>query len=719
MSPVARAAWESWSVPGWATMLLLLTAIVYLRGWRRLARLRPTRFPGWRLGCFLAGLAILWAAIASPLDALGSLLLSAHMVQHLLLMVAAPPLILLGAPILPLLRGLPRRFVREALGPFLAWPVLERLGGALTHPVSGLVALTAAMWGWHVPAAYELALRSPAWHDVEHACFVGTSLLFWWPVVVPWPSRRRWPASMTPLYLLAGSVANTALAAVLTFSDRVLYPTYEATSGLFGMSALSDQTLAGVLMWVPGSLAFLVPAVLATARLLGPQRLRREQPEPSRRHPVAPPGGPRSFDLLRAPVLGRFLRWRRGRRVLQSAVLALAALVIADGLFGAPIGAMNLAGILPWTYGRGLIVIALLAAGNLFCMACPFTLPRELGKRLGLSSRSWPARLRSKWLAAGLLALFFVAYEAFDLWDRPAATAWILVGYFVVCFAVDTFFRGASFCKYLCPVGQFQFAGSLVSPLEVKVRRPDVCASCATHDCLQGNASRRGCELELSLPQKSGSVDCTFCLDCVRACPHDNVGILPVLPGRELVRDPPRSSVGRFAARSDLAALGFVFVVAAFANAFAMVRPDASLEFAGLAAVAVILAAFASPRPVRRRLILALVPLGVAMFAAHFLFHLVSGWATAWPTLEQALSLGEPRWTGARALVPARTLLQIELLLLDAGLLLTLYAAWRVAKAAGTGATRAFLPQAAAAAALWAVGIWIVLQPMPMRGMVH
>jgi len=686
MSPVAAAALASWSAPPWATVLILLAGLVYARGWRRLARLRPTHFPRWRLAAFLSGLAALWIAVASPLDAFGGLLLSAHMVQHLLLAAASPPLLLLGAPSAPLLKGLPRAVSREVLGPFLAWPALERLGRAMTHPVTGLCAMTLAMWGWHVPGAYELALRSPGWHEVEHACFLGAGLLFWWPVVLPWPSRRQWPAWTTPLYLLGGDLANTALAAALTFSDRVLYPTYASAPRLFGLSALADQSLAGVLMWVPGSLVFLVPAVVAAARLLAPRRL---EPVP-RPEPPPTPAPRRPFDLLRAPLVGPLLRARYGRRALQAATLGLAALVVADGLRGSPVGAANLAGVVPWTFGRGLLVIGLLAAGNLFCMACPFTLPRELGKRLGLATRAWPARLRSKWLAAALLGLFFWAYEAFDLWDRPSATAWVLVGYFAACFAVDAFFRGASFCKYVCPIGQFQFVGSLVSPLEVRVSRPEACAACATRDCLRGNAARRGCELDLLLPHKAGNLDCTFCLDCVKACPHDAIGILPVLPARELVRDPPRSSVGRFAGRLDLAALALVFVGGAFASAFAMVRPASAAAFAGAVAAALAVALAGSAREQRARLALALVPLGLATWAAHWGYHLLAGWATA------------------------RALLPLQLLLLDAGLLLSLYAAWRVA-----GSARRALPWAAVAAALWIAGVWIFLQPMPMRGMVH
>ena len=144
-----------------------------------------------------------------------------------------------------------------------------------------------------------------------------------------------------------------------------------------------------------------------------------------------------------------------------------------------------------------------------------------------------------------MLALFFWGYEVFGLWDKPIWTAWLIINYFLVAFAIDALFRGASFCKYVCPIGQFQFVASLVSPLEVKVREPGVCASCKTHDCLRGNERQRGCEMDLYLPRKSGNLDCTFCLDCVRACPHDNIGVMAVAPGMDVVRDPRRSSVGR------------------------------------------------------------------------------------------------------------------------------------------------------------------------------
>src|SRR5262249_14910632 len=244
-----------------------------------------------------------------------------------------------------------------------------------------------------------------------------------------------------------------------------------------------------------------------------------------------------------------------------------------DGLWGPQVGPMNLAGVLPWIHWRGLVILGLLAAGNVFCMACPFMLPRTLARRWLPGGRNWPRRLRSQWLAAALLPVVPWGYEAFASWDSPWSTAWIALGYFITAFVIDGFFRGAAFCKYLCPIGQFNFVHSLVSPLEVKARDAGVCATCRTKDCIRGRDGIPGCELHLFQPRKAGNMDCTFCLDCVHACPHDNVGLLAGPPGRTLWHDPWRSGLGRFGKRPDLAALVVLLVFGAFANAAGMVGP--------------------------------------------------------------------------------------------------------------------------------------------------
>src|SRR5262245_43946297 len=237
MSPAIQSVFNSWSIRPGVLASLIVSAILYLRGWRVLRRVAPDRFPAWRPWAFLGGLFALLAALVSPLDTFSGLLLSAHMGQHLLLMSVAPPLILLGAPLLPLLRGLPRTFARDGVGPFLVWPPLQRFGRALTHPFVGWLALIVTLCVWHVPAAFELALRAPFWHRVEHAFFLSGALLFWWSVICPFPSRPHWPLWSVPLYLLAADIVNTVLCAILTFSDRVLYPVYETVPRLFGTTA--------------------------------------------------------------------------------------------------------------------------------------------------------------------------------------------------------------------------------------------------------------------------------------------------------------------------------------------------------------------------------------------------------------------------------------------------------------------------------------------------
>jgi cytochrome c oxidase assembly factor CtaG len=201
------------------------------------------------------------------------------MIQHLVLMMVVPPLLLLGAPLLPLLRGLPRPVLQYGLSHVFASTVLQRLGRFLTHPLVCLLAFTVSNVAWHVPGLYETALQSEFWHDVQHVCFLGTGLLFWWPVVQPWPSRLRWPQWTMIPYLLFADIQNTALSAFLIFSERVLYPTYAAVPRLWGITALDDQAAAGAIMWVPGSVIFLVPVAVVAIRLLDPARTRPSREE--------------------------------------------------------------------------------------------------------------------------------------------------------------------------------------------------------------------------------------------------------------------------------------------------------------------------------------------------------------------------------------------------------------------------------------------------------
>ncbi len=254
------------------TLLLVALAATYLRGWYRLWKTLPNLISIWRLTAFVGGIVSLWLAIESPLAEWDEQLLTAHMVQHLLLMIVAAPLILLGAPSITLLHGLPRPFVREALGPLMRARVVHRLGQICARPALCWLAASLVVLGWHVPAAFDLALRSHGWHEIEHTCFLTAGLLFWWPVIRPWPSVAGLPHWSVPLYLFLATLPCDALSAFLTFSDRVVYQSYLSADGGFNLSPLQDQALAGALMWVTVTFAYLIPALAVTLQILSRPR---------------------------------------------------------------------------------------------------------------------------------------------------------------------------------------------------------------------------------------------------------------------------------------------------------------------------------------------------------------------------------------------------------------------------------------------------------------
>jgi cytochrome c oxidase assembly factor CtaG len=275
----ASALLTTWDIPWGVTSALIVSSLIYAVGWNRIRRTRPEIFTTRRLACFLGGMLAIFIAVASPLDAFADRLLSIHMVQHFFLWSVAPILIVFSAPVVPMLRGLPRWLLR----PLFAGGVLHKIGAFLTRLRVALVVWTLAFVIWHVPKMYELALSSETIHEYgEHLSFVLGSLIFWWPVIAPWPFRRpgnfrsgdsrRW---MLIPYLLLADVVNTGVSAFLCFSGRVLYPSYAMGPRLFGINPLSDQIAAGAFMWVSGSMMYLIPGMIVTVQLLSPRRRHR------------------------------------------------------------------------------------------------------------------------------------------------------------------------------------------------------------------------------------------------------------------------------------------------------------------------------------------------------------------------------------------------------------------------------------------------------------
>jgi ferredoxin len=466
-------------------------------------------------------------------------------------------------------------------------------------------------------------------------------------------------------------------------------------------------------------------------------------------------------DLMNVPFLGRFLHWRHARTVLQIPLLIIGILMILHGFFGPTLAPKNLATTLSWVHFRGALVFVLLLAGNFFCLACPFILPRQLARRLYRPRFNWPRRLRNKWFSIVLFVLILFAYELFDLWSSPWWTAWLILGYFLAILFVDGIFKHATFCKWVCPIGQFNFVASTISPLEVKARNLDVCTECRTKDCIRGRRDQatdlvviqRGCELALFQPLKVGNMDCTFCLDCVHACPHDNVGIMSRLPAGELTIDTQRSGIGYFSRRKDLALLSVVFTFGAILNAFGMVSPvyamqnwlssvlriDQEAPILGL-----IFLMFLMVEPIlllgmagwltkkwggSRKAILpliirhsyALVPLGFGIWLAHYGFHFLTGFYTIIPVFQSFLAstgwpiMGEPMWWLGGA--PERAVYPIELGFLGLGLLGSLLINYRLAEEDPDSHTGIiFSIWTGLCLFLWSSAMWLLSQPMEMRG---
>ncbi len=256
------------------TVILVLLAFVYWRGWLRLRRSSPILFPAWRLAVFVAGLFSLWIALGSPLAALDHQLLTVHMMKHLLLTAVGAPLLLLGAPALPLSCGLPKWLMRRSLLLRSRTPPL--LGHFLSNSAFCWLAGTATVIAWHIPALFQLGLSSHTWHIEEDACFLSAGLLFWWPIIRTGPREGKGPQWSMPLYLFLGTLPCDVLSAFLTFCGRVVYPSYASSVRILGLSPLQDQECAGALMWVCVTFAYLIPAVVITMQILSPGVAHRE-----------------------------------------------------------------------------------------------------------------------------------------------------------------------------------------------------------------------------------------------------------------------------------------------------------------------------------------------------------------------------------------------------------------------------------------------------------
>lgn len=458
-----------------------------------------------------------------------------------------------------------------------------------------------------------------------------------------------------------------------------------------------------------------------------------------------------ALDLLHLPLIGRLLRWRWGRLTFQLLLILITGLIVYDGFTGPQLAPRNSATVLAWVHYRGLVLLALLLVGNLFCFACPFTLPRTLARRVSLAGWRWPRALRNKWISIAGLLLIFVLYEWLDLWASPWLTAWLAIAYFLASFLLEAVFRESAFCKYVCPLGAFNFVYSKVSPFQIQARDLQVCRNCQGKECVNGNGDVLGCGTELFVPTIQTNMDCTFCLDCARACPYDNVALASRAPWRELL--------DRLPLRWDIAFLLASLTLFGFFNAFGMVPPVYALQrwmgeqlgmrqellqltvIFGLGAIgvpAVILLGGSwlsrrlTPASQRQPMVTyaaryaqAFVPMGAGIWLAHYGFHFAIGALTLIPVLQSFVLdhgwtwLGtNPRWD-LGFLLPMPSIFPLQVLAVSGGFLgaLVILGAQGLRRTEQPmTALRQILPWAVFFTLLTLASLAVFNMPMQMRG---
>lgn len=260
---------SSWHLDPLVILGVALAAALYARGARSLERVDLGR-----AAAFYAGLAVILLALVSPLASLAERLFAAHMIQHLLLIMVGVPLVLLGGPTVPLMRGLPRPMRTQLLRPLTRPGALHPLLGALANPVVALVAYVVLLSLWHLPGLYDAAVENEAVHVLEHGTFLGIAFLFWLQVIDPHPFRAPLRHPLRIVFLFVATAHNTVLGGILSFVEPTLYPHYaNLTDRPFGLSASTDQQAGGAIMWVPGGMVHLLAiSVVFAAWLNGEDR---------------------------------------------------------------------------------------------------------------------------------------------------------------------------------------------------------------------------------------------------------------------------------------------------------------------------------------------------------------------------------------------------------------------------------------------------------------
>jgi putative membrane protein len=270
--------WLTWSFDPLVLCALAISLLLYARGFQRLrarSKARSQALRNRQALAFFGGWAVLVAALVSPLDALGAALFSAHMVQHELLMIVAAPLLVLGRPLGVWVWALPARW-RRRVGGAVRWRPLKAVWHCITAPIAAWLLHAAALWLWHAPPLFQAALTHPGVHTLQHTSFLASALLFWWTIF----RQHAGSAGGTAMLSLFTTMVHTgALGALLTLAPGLWYPLYVEPTTALGFDPLQDQQMGGLVMWVPGGVAYFASALFIAARWLDERHAPTPSPE--------------------------------------------------------------------------------------------------------------------------------------------------------------------------------------------------------------------------------------------------------------------------------------------------------------------------------------------------------------------------------------------------------------------------------------------------------
>jgi len=243
-------AWNTNPLP---SLGLFLAAYIYINGLNRWNH--PSHpISQWQRISFFSGLIVIFLALQSPIDPLAEHQFSIHQVQHLLLRMIGPLLVLSGAPLTPMLRGAPPWFLQVVIKPIVRVSVSHQIYGFITNPVLTTLVFIATIYLWQIPAVHDMAVRSDLVHSGMHSTMLISGFMFWWLVIDPKPHRSRLHFALRILYLGLIVIPNTILGASITFSSHLLYEAYQEFPQPLGLSPLIDQQLGGLILWVVGDM---------------------------------------------------------------------------------------------------------------------------------------------------------------------------------------------------------------------------------------------------------------------------------------------------------------------------------------------------------------------------------------------------------------------------------------------------------------------------------